>query len=77
MKRLLRMAEQPLQASPDKHKLLTGRTEPWEPVLVQVFREADTGDRIRPTRLFLGQMAMGHLARREPGWPSECSQIQV
>lgn len=71
------MAERPLQTSQDAHKLFTVRAEPWEAMLVQVFREADTGVRIRPARLFLGQMAVGHLARREPGWPSACSQIQV
>lgn len=58
------MAEQPLQTSQDKHKLLTVRTEPQN---LQVFREADTGGRIGPARLFLGQKAVGDLVRREPG----------
>lgn len=58
------MAEQHLQTSQDKHKLVTVRADQWEPMLVWVFREADTGGRIRPARLFLGQMSVGDLARR-------------
>lgn len=69
------MTEPLVQTSKDT--LPTVRRESWEPVLVQVFRDADTGDRIRPARLLTRQMPVGELARREAGCPNECGQTQV
>lgn len=53
------MTEPLVQTSKDT--LPTVRREPWEPVLVQVFRDADTGDRIRPAGLLTRSL-----------WESKC-----
>lgn len=41
VKLYLRIAEQAVQTSQDKYKLPTVGKEPWESMLVQVFRGAD------------------------------------